>query len=95
MALASRYWLMPASKPAPPQIDLAQDWLEYSAENPGQRLEILRFSSAASVAVLVLIGSFLVVTDRRQQPDLQKLAIGLIGTVLGATLTPLRWDCIT
>ena len=40
----------------------------------------------------LLIGSFLVVTDRRQQPDLQKLAIGLIVTVLGATLTPLRRD---
>ena len=83
---------MPASKPAPPQIDLAQDWLEYSAQSHGQRLEILRFSFAAAIAVLVLIGSFLVVTDRRQQPDLQKLAIGLIGTVLGATLTPLRRD---
>ena len=38
------------------------------------------------------MGSFLVVTDRRQQADLQKLAIGLIGTVLGATLIPLRRD---
>ena len=83
---------MPASKPAPPQIDLAQDWLEYSAQNHGQRLEVLRFSFAASVAVLVLIGSFLVVTDRRQHPDLQKLAIGLIGPVVGASLTPLRRD---
>jgi glucose uptake protein GlcU len=83
---------MPASKPTPPQIDLAQDWLEYSAQNHGQRLEVLRFSFAASVAVLVLIGSFLVVTDRRQHPDLQKLAIGLIGTVVGASLTPLRRD---
>lgn len=83
---------MSASKPGPPQIDLAQDWLEYSAQNHGQRLEILRFSFAASVAVLVLMGGFVVVTDRRQQPDLQKLAIGLIGTVLGATLTPLRRD---
>jgi len=83
---------MPASKPGPPQIDLAQDWLEYSAQNHGQSLEVLCFSFAAFVAVLVLIGSFLVVTDRRQQPDLQKLAIGLIGTVLGATLTPLRRD---
>ena len=83
---------MPGSKPGPPQIDLAQDWLEYSAQNHGQCLEILRFSFAASVAVLVLMGSFLVVTDRQQQPDLQKLAIGLIGTVLGATLTPLRRD---
>jgi alpha/beta superfamily hydrolase len=45
---------MPTSKPTPPQIDLAEDWLEYSAQNHGQRLEILRFSFAASVAVLVL-----------------------------------------
>lgn len=59
---------MPASKPAPPQIDLTQDWPEYSAQNHGQRLEILRFSFAASVAVLVLMGGFLVVTNRRQQP---------------------------
>jgi glucose uptake protein GlcU len=83
---------MPTPKPNPPQIDLAEDWLDYSAQSHGQRLEILRFSFAASVAVLVLVGSFLVVTDRRQEPDLQKLAIGLIGTVVGASLTPLRRD---
>ena len=49
---------MPASKPAPPQIDLAQDWLEYSAQNHGQRLEILRFSFASSVAVLAVDRQF-------------------------------------
>jgi hypothetical protein len=38
---------MPASRPNPAQIDLAQDWLEYSAQNHGQRLELLRFSLAA------------------------------------------------
>jgi hypothetical protein len=83
---------MPATRPNPPQIDLAQDWLEYSAQNHGQRLELLRFSLAALVTVLVLFGGFRILTDSRQKPDLQKLAIGLMGTVLGASLNPLRRD---
>jgi len=83
---------MALPKPAPPQIDLAQDWLEYSAQSHGQRLELLRFSLAGLIAELVLIGGFRVITDERQQPDLQELAIGLIGTVVGASLTPLRRD---
>ncbi len=83
---------MPASRPNPPQIDLAQDWLEYSAQNHGERLELLRFSLAALVTLLVLLGGFRIVTDSRQAPDLQKLAIGLMGTVLGASLSPLRRD---
>ena len=82
---------MACPKPAPPQIDLAQDWLEW-AQNHGQRLELLRFSLAGLIAVLVLLGGFRLITDERQQPDLQKLAIGLIGTVVGASLTPLRRD---
>ncbi len=83
---------MPAARPNPPQIDLAQDWLEYSAQNHGQRLELMRFSLAALVTVLVLLGGFRILTDSRQEPDLQKLAIGLMGTVLGASLSPLRRD---
>jgi hypothetical protein len=53
---------------------------------------MLRFWLAALVAVLVLIGGFRILTDPRQQPDLQKLAIGLMGTALGASLSPLRRD---
>jgi len=30
-------------KPTPPQIVLAEDWLEYSAQNHNQRLELFRF----------------------------------------------------
>ena len=83
---------MPASRPNPPQIDLAKDWLEYAAQNHGQHLEMLRFWLAALVTVFVLIGGFRILTDPRQQPDLQKLAIGLMGTALGASLSPLRRD---
>jgi hypothetical protein len=42
------------------------------------------------IAALVLFGCFSVITDERQRPDLQKLAIGSIGTMLGASLIPLR-----
>jgi glucose uptake protein GlcU len=52
----------------------------------------MRFSLAALVTVLVLLGGFRILTDSRQEPDLQKLAIGLMGTVLGASLNPLRRD---
>jgi len=83
---------MALPKPTPPQIDLAQDWLEYSAQSHGKRLELLGFSLAGLISVLVLLGGFRIITDPRQQPDLQKLAIGLIGTVVGASLTPLRRD---
>jgi hypothetical protein len=83
---------MPASRPNPPQIDLAKDWLEYAAQNHGQLLEMLRFWLAALVTMLVLIDGFRILTDPRQQPDLQKLSIGLMGTALGASLSPLRRD---
>jgi hypothetical protein len=83
---------MTANRPNPPQIDLGQDWLEYSAQNHGQRVDLLRFSLAVLVAVLVLLAGFRILTDSRQEPDLQKLAIGLMGRVLGASLSPLRRD---
>jgi hypothetical protein len=56
--------------------------LEYSAQNHGQRLELLRFSLAALVTFLVLLSGFRILTDSRQEPHLQKLAIDLMGTVL-------------
>jgi hypothetical protein len=75
---------MPAPSPNPPQIDLAQDWLEYMAQNHGQRLELLRFSLAALITLLVLLGGFRILTDSGQELDLQKLAIGLMGTMLSS-----------
>ena len=54
---------MPASRPNPPQIDLAQDWLKYAAQNYDQRLEMSRFWLAALVTVLALVGGFRILTD--------------------------------
>lgn len=44
------------------------------------------------VTVLVLTGGSRILTDPRQQPDLQNLAIGFIGTALGVSLIPIWRD---